>query len=471
MRIAARTYTDAAQLAEIDARLALMPASTNLRFERACALEDLGWDDAAADAYRDLIEREPTHLGARTNLGVMLRDRGDLAAAHALLAPAVAAYPLSPLAHVNLAKTLAELGESDAAIAHFTRALQLDPAFFAAHHGLALVYEAAGDDARAADHFARAFAHRATWTLPFRGTGVPLRVLLLVSGRGGDLVAHPFLDDRTVETTMLVPEGMLVGAPLPPHDVVFNGIGDADRCRAALERASVLIGASARATINDPGRVLGTGRAAIAERMASIDGVVAPRIERVARERIDEGFIAPTIVRAPGYHAGRHCALVTDRDELAGVVATLPGAMLYRIAFIDTRGIDGRYRKYRLLFIDGRAYPVHLAIAHEWKVHYFSADMTDNAAHRAEEQRFLADPAAALGERAWAALAQIGERIGLDYAGVDFALGRDGNVVVFEANATMAVYPPEADPRWDYRRPAYDAVIAAVRAMIEEHSR
>jgi hypothetical protein len=30
----------------------------------------------------------------------------------------------------------------------------------------------------------------------------------------------------------------------------------------------------------------------------------------------------------------------------------------------------------------------------------------------------------------------------------------------------MAVAPPEPDPRWAYRRPAYDAIVAAVRAML-----
>jgi hypothetical protein len=30
----------------------------------------------------------------------------------------------------------------------------------------------------------------------------------------------------------------------------------------------------------------------------------------------------------------------------------------------------------------------------------------------------------------------------------------------------MAVYPPDPDPRWDYRRPAVARVLDAVRAMM-----
>jgi hypothetical protein len=56
--------------------------------------------------------------------------------------------------------------------------------------------------------------------------------------------------------------------------------------------------------------------------------------------------------------------------------------------------------------------------------------------------------------------------MGLDYAGVDFGLDGHGTILVFEANATMAVYPPEAGASWGSRRRAVDRVIAAVREML-----
>ena len=52
------------------------------------------------------------------------------------------------------------------------------------------------------------------------------------------------------------------------------------------------------------------------------------------------------------------------------------------------------------------------------------------------------------------------------YCGVDFGLGPDGSVLLFEANATMVVNPPGADQRWDYRRPAVAKILEAVNAMI-----
>ena len=124
-------------------------------------------------------------------------------------------------------------------------------------------------------------------------------------------------------------------------------------------------------------------------------------------------------------------------------------------------------RKYRVMFVDGTLYPLHLAVSADWKVHYFSADMARNAAYREEEQRFLVDMPGVLGARAVRALESIRDALGLDYAGVDFGLGQDGSVLLFEANATMVVFPPGPGAMWDYRRPAIDRVIAAASRMLE----
>ena len=87
-------------------------------------------------------------------------------------------------------------------------------------------------------------------------------------------------------------------------------------------------------------------------------------------------------------------------------------------------------------------------------------------AHRAEEAKFLEDMPGVLGPRAMAALAEIQNMLGLDYAGIDFGLNAEGEVLLFEANATMTVLPPERDRRWDYRRAAVQRVEDAVRKML-----
>ena len=135
------------------------------------------------------------------------------------------------------------------------------------------------------------------------------------------------------------------------------------------------------------------------------------------------------------------------------------------IEYLDARGPDGLARKYRVMFIEGKMFPLHLAISHLWKVHYFTSGMADNAAHREEERRFLENMPTALGERAMAALDEIRSEVGLYYFGVDFALAADGSVLLFEANAAMVVIAPPPEPIWDYRRGPVAAILEAAKRM------
>ena len=64
------------------------------------------------------------------------------------------------------------------------------------------------------------------------------------------------------------------------------------------------------------------------------------------------------------------------------------------------------------------------------------------------------------------ALAAIQLTLGLDYAGIDFALTHDGSLLLFEANATMAIVPPGPEPIWDYRRRAVANAQAAAQRLL-----
>jgi len=258
---------------------------------------------------------------------------------------------------------------------------------------------------------------------------------------------------------------------LPPHALVMNAIGDADLCGSALDAADEVLKRSSAPVVNNPALVRATGRAANAERLADVPGVTAPLVVAVPRAALANpdavrriGF--PLLLRAPGFHTGRYFLRVESEAELGRAAAQLPGDELLAIQYLDARGGDGMTRKYRVMIVEGVLYPLHLAIAPAWKVHYFTADMAANVAHREEERKFLDDMPRVLGPRAMAALDGVGAMLGLDYAGVDFGLAPDGSVLLFEANATMVVNPPEPDSLWDYRRAAVARVQGAVKWML-----
>ncbi len=457
-------------LAQIETLLAANTEAVDLRFARACLLEELGRLALARGAYKGVLARDAYHFGALMNLGTMLYLEGRRAEARVLYGHATREHPREASAFVNLGNVLAE-DDPAAARAAYERALAIEPAHATANFALALLLEAQGDARAARPYRAAAFAQPIVRVAPYRGTGLPLRLLVLLAANGGNIVTTLLLDDTQVEAISFVADSWREGVALPPHDLVFNAIGDADRSDDALANAERIVAASAAPALNPPAAVRRTARAGIA-RFAGLAGVKVPLTVALPRARVDaatlaaHGFSFPLLLRSPGYHQGEHFEYVATPDALAGVVAKLPGEELLAIAFLDARGADGKTRKYRALVVDGALYPVHLAISAKiWKIHYYSADMRHNEANRAEEARYLADLEAALGERAVAGLQQIAATLELDYAGIDFGLDRDGNVLVFEANPTMGVYFPDGDERFAYRHAAIERIVAAVRRM------
>jgi glutathione synthase/RimK-type ligase-like ATP-grasp enzyme len=373
---------------------------------------------------------------------------------------------------VNLGNLLYANGDFAEAREHFDTALRVNPHHVEAHRGLAYVLAELGDGEGAERHRREAFQDRPMVPLPYRGNGPPVSLLLLVSSLGGNIPTRHILDDRVFETFVIVPEYYDLRVPLPPHQVVFNSIGDADLSTPALVAAQALMALTSAPVINPPTAVLATGRAEHAARLSTIPGVVTPSTVTLPRDLVTtatlerHGFRFPLLLRTPGFHMGRHFLRVENPDALAGAVSQLPGRQLTVIEFLDARGADGKVRKYRVMMIDGQLYPLHLALSNHWKIHYFTADMAENEAHRAEDAAFLENMPGVLGPRAMQALTQIQAALGLDYSGIDFGLSPAGDLLLFEANATMVINPPAPDERWAYRRPAVERVFAAVRKML-----
>jgi CheY-like chemotaxis protein len=148
------------------------------------------------------------------------------------------------------------------------------------------------------------------------------------------------------------------------------------------------------------------------------------------------------------------------------VIRRLVTQALEQDGMIEVVGTASNMNGLEMLRRIRREYPLHLAISKQWKIHYFNAAMRDHAEHRAEEARFLADMPGVLGEGAMAALERLSAAIGLDYGGIDFGLSQNGAILLFEANATMVVEQPDADPCWNYRRAAVERIHAAVRDLL-----
>jgi aromatic-L-amino-acid decarboxylase len=468
-------------LNDLEARIAREPDAVPLKLERARLLAELGRTLDARNAYLEILGSAPFDRVALNDLGTLLHGTGYRTAARTAYAEAAARYPDDAMSHVNLANMLYESGEFASAREHYETALRAAPDCAEAHQGLSYVLVEAGDAERAAWHRRKGFEHRTVQKLPYRGDGPPISLLLLISATGGNIPTRNFLDDRVFETTVMVPEFHDSNGALPPHQLIFNAIGDADLAAQALAGAQTLVALSGAPVLNAPSAVMATGRADNAARLSVLPGVIAPAMVNLPRELLNSteaatvlerhGLSFPLLLRTPGFHTGRHFLLVHRAEVLADSVSVLPGAELTAIQYLDSRGADGKARKYRVMMIDGRLYPLHVAISSNWKIHYVTADMAEHAEHRAEDAEFLENMPAVLGPRAMHALEQIQKTLGLDYAGIDFGLSAEGDVLLFEANATMVVNPPEPDERWAYRREPVERIFAAIRRMLLEKAR
>ena len=453
-----------------------MPDNRDVHFAHAQLLAEMGRLDEAKDVYFEFIKREPTHFEALNNFANLLYAQGFTSAARSSYEHAILHHPDNPIAHVNLANLLSKVGETELAMQHYETALRLKPDLNDAHLGIGYLLTDRRDEEGAALSRQKALQNNPFALRKYYGDAAPISVLMLTSAAGGMIPLEQHLDNKIFLVTLLFVEFFNDTTVLPPHQLIINVIGDADLCRPALIAAEAVLAKTSAPIINPPSRVLPTGRAENAIHLAGTDGIVVPKIATVSRadlERDDvadwlaqQGFHFPLLVRPPGFHTGQFFEQFNDSAALKIGLADMPGDQFLCIEYIDARDADGKIRKYRVMMIDGKLYPLHKAISHEWKIHYFTAEMAEHPDHRAEDEAFLTDMPATIGPRAMAGLERIASTLGLDYGGIDFSLNAQGEVILFEANASMVVYAPDADPRWDYRRPAVARILEAIRRMV-----
>jgi tetratricopeptide (TPR) repeat protein len=471
--------TPETSLEALDGLIEAYPALVELRYCRAGLMVSQGRIEEAQRDFLAVLTKNPSHFGALNDFGNLLFDTGNHTAARTAYQQAVRTHPGLPAGHVNLANLLLSQTNNEAveeARSHYQAALALDPSLAEAHRGLSYALARLGDEAGAESHREAGFRGHATLTWPHRGPGAPVPLVLLASAIGGNIPIRHILDPATFHATVIFSEYFDPATPLPPHRLVINTIGDGDLCQPGLDAAEALLAGSRAPLINRPAAVRPTGRLDNARRLGSLPGVITPRVALLPRAALQPdaaeaklaalGIGYPLLLRSPGFHTGQYFVQVETPDALTAAVAALPGPELLVMERLDARDRHGDWHKFRVMYVDGVLYPLHLAISKQWKVHYFSSDMADQPEHRAREAAFLEDMAAVLGAKAMTAVVSIQRTLGLDYGGMDFAVGPDGDVLLFEANATMVVYRPGPEEKWAYRRAAIERILAAVRTMV-----
>jgi tetratricopeptide (TPR) repeat protein len=118
------------------AAVAVAPTNCNAHSNLGIALKDKGNLDGAIVEFREAIRLDPKYGWAHNNLGAALIDKGDPDGAIVEFREAIRLDPKVALPHSNLGGALNDKRDLDGAIAEFREAMRLDPKLAHAHHGL-----------------------------------------------------------------------------------------------------------------------------------------------------------------------------------------------------------------------------------------------------------------------------------------------------------------------------------------------
>ena len=119
--------------------LALEPGSAVTLANLGLALKQAGQLEAAIGIYRRALAVAPDHPQIHTNLGSALHEAGGAAEAAAHYRTAITLGPGQPGAYFNLASLMRDQGDLETAPSLFHRALRLEPGHADLHGGLAML--------------------------------------------------------------------------------------------------------------------------------------------------------------------------------------------------------------------------------------------------------------------------------------------------------------------------------------------
>ena len=365
-------------------------------------------------------------------------------------------------------------------LAALRRCVAIDPTRAEVHMRIHTMAQIVGDRDLALDHQRQAL--EVTRLFTERGVDA-LRPHLLLLKAAGDWQANlptDFIVKRddwgAVYHYFVSADGPPPFEDLPFCDVIFNAVAEPDLTRGELNTADAIIAALAQPVLNRPDRVAATGRADVAALLDDIPHLQVPTTLRLSgsdaaailESALAAGRIAlPVLLRPVGSHAGQGVRLVGERAELASAIRQFSGSDLYATRYVDYRNADGLFRKYRVIVVDGRPYPFHMAISKRWLVHYYNAVIDDPAMMDREEERFLGEFETVFAPELRAAFVEMARRLELDFFGVDCTIGPDGRLLLFEVDVGVIVHVMDDPVRHAYKHKYVPRIFEAVKKMIE----
>lgn len=352
---------------------------------------------------------------------------------------------------------------------------------------LSLITQLLGDRRAGMAIQAEVLAFHQLYRSPCSSEKPKLRVLALAAAidMGGNTPIEFLLENSGIELqTLYVVAGIDLPVPLPEHDVAIVIASDSEECLEALRKIDAMALRWPRPLLNPPRLVRNLDRDKLHGLLRGIGGLDIPatacvtraRLSEIARSNLGLADVAtelkfPIIIRPRGSHAGVGLARIDDGAMVERYLADRPEQEFFVARFVDYAESDGLFRKYRIVFVDGRPYACHMAIADRWDIWYLNAGMAFSAEKRLEEERFMRDFDGDFAVRHQVALAAIAERVGLDYFTVDCAENKKRELLIFEADNTAVVHNMDTPEVFPYKPPQMRRIFEAFAEMLHRRAR
>lgn len=264
---------------------------------------------------------------------------------------------------------------------------------------------------------------------------------------------------------------------LPPCDVIVGAMGYALNRQAWLEKLNQALQHVKKPMVNSISAILNTRRDQASRLMQNVQNVLMPLQFLFSKQEVQalssnantlpKGLAYPLIIRPENSHGGKNLEKISDCAQLLDYLSRVDCAHYFLSSFVDYQNQEGLYSKMRIAVVNGKAYPVHMAVSSKWVVHYVNAFMQNAPENRKKERLWMEnfEEFAKPYENLWQTLK---EKIGLDYCCVDCAQMPNGDLLIFEFDHISVVHDMDDPLRFPYKSAAIARIKDALRDFFFE---
>ena len=179
--------------------LEIKPDYAEAYFNMGVILKDKGDLEASFESYKQALKIKPSYAEVHNNMGNILKDSDDLEAAIECYKQALMIKPSYAEAHNNMGNALKDNNDSQGAIDSYKKALMIKPNYAVAYHNMGIAQKDKGDIEAAIDSYKKALKIRPDYAGVYKSVGNILkRVVFTKPSSGLQEIISSIIDQKNI---------------------------------------------------------------------------------------------------------------------------------------------------------------------------------------------------------------------------------------------------------------------------------